>query len=297
MRWETFSPSSEKYNNASFFDFGPNPGAGNRPGRLAFAGDKWGGASLGRPYPEEDWHGGFAPRVGVAYALNDKTVIRAGYGIFYTQAFYPGWGGGISQFGLNETANATPRLSAESIRLFTCRKGSRSLRSRSLRSSILLFANGTSGQIMYRPKDANRLSNSQQWNFTIERQLAGNSMLSVAYVGSKGTRLPSQLLPINVLNPSLLSMGGKLVDQFGPNDAAVDGVAAPYPGWAQQLLSKGGCAPTVAQALSPYPQYCDALFGLKRKSWQLDLSLLPDESSRSDIRTDFTRSCPIRDRS
>jgi hypothetical protein len=42
----------------------------------------------------------------------------------------------------------------------------------------------------------------------------------------------------------------------------VDGVAAPYSGWAQQLLNAGGCAPTVAQALVPFPQFCDSLFGL-----------------------------------
>ena len=33
--------------------------------------------------------------------LNDKTVIRGGWGIFYTQAFYPGWGGGMSLDGFS----------------------------------------------------------------------------------------------------------------------------------------------------------------------------------------------------
>ncbi len=85
----------------SFFDWGPNPDAGNRPGRLAFAGDNWGAASAGVDYPEQLWNGGWGPRIGIAYALNDKTVIRTGYGIFYTQAFYPGWGGGVDQTGFN----------------------------------------------------------------------------------------------------------------------------------------------------------------------------------------------------
>ena len=43
----------------------------------------------------------FAPRLGLAYRLGDKTVVRAGYGLFYTQAFYPGWGGGMSLDGFN----------------------------------------------------------------------------------------------------------------------------------------------------------------------------------------------------
>ena len=33
----------------------------------------------------------------------------------------------------------------------------------------------------------------------------------------------------------------------------------PYAGWVEQMT---GCAPSVAQALRPYPQYCDNLQGL-----------------------------------
>ena len=55
LRWDYYSPSSEKDDRLSFFDqFGPNPGAGGRPGRLAFAGDGYGEASYGARYPEED---------------------------------------------------------------------------------------------------------------------------------------------------------------------------------------------------------------------------------------------------
>ncbi len=263
IRWDKFTPSREKYNNASFFDFGPNPAAGNLPGRLAFAGDKWGAASLGLPYPEEDWNAGIAPRLGVAYALDDKTVIRTGYGIFYTQAFYPGWGGGISQFGLNETASVGATGLGGIDPAFYLSQGFPGDQFQKPPIIDPSLANGTSGQILYRPKDSNRLAYSQQWNFTIERQLTGNAMVSVAYVGSKGTRLPSQLLPINVLNPSLLSLGSKLTDQFKPGVGTLDGVAAPYPGWAQQLTAAGSnCLPTVAQALLPFPQYCDSLTGL-----------------------------------
>ena len=105
LRWDYYSPSSEKYDRFSFFDpVGANPGAGGRPGRLAFAGDSYGAASYGARYPEEDWYGGFAPRLGAVYSLNEKTVIRTGWGIFYTQAHYPGWGGGISQDGFSNTA-------------------------------------------------------------------------------------------------------------------------------------------------------------------------------------------------
>ncbi len=71
LRWDTFTPSAERYNRLSFFDpLGANPGAGGRPGRLAFAGagdlqtrESWNpAAAFGRRTPEETWWKGFAPR-------------------------------------------------------------------------------------------------------------------------------------------------------------------------------------------------------------------------------------------
>lgn len=261
IRWDRFSPSLDKYDNFSFFDFGPNPGAGNRSGRLAFAGNKWGSASAGRRYPEDNWNNGFGPRIGLAYALNQKTVVRTGYGVFYTQAFYPGWGGGINQTGLNNEGASVGTTGLGGLDpAFYLDQGFPIDKVKKPPFIDPAFANGQG--ILYRAKDANRLSYSQQWNFTVERQVTGNAMVSLAYVGSKGTRLPSQLLPLNVLPPSLLSMGSRLTDTFGPNSTTLDGVAAPYAGWAQQLSTANNCQPTVAQALLPFPQYCDSLFGL-----------------------------------
>ena len=54
-------------------------------------------------------------------------------------------------------------------------------------------------------------------------------------------------------------MGSQLNDQFQPGMTSLDGVPIPYAGWVEQMTS---CAPTVAQALRPYPQYCDNLQGL-----------------------------------
>src|SRR6266480_3435301 len=102
MRWDYFSPSREKYNHLSFFDpTGMNPDG--IPGRLAFAGNgsSCQPACYGAEYPEKPWRKGFAPRLSVAYSYDQKTVVRAGYGVFFTQAFYPGWGGGISLDGYN----------------------------------------------------------------------------------------------------------------------------------------------------------------------------------------------------
>jgi hypothetical protein len=54
-------------------------------------------------------------------------------------------------------------------------------------------------------------------------------------------------------------MGEQLYDTFQPGQTSLDGVAAPYSGWAAQMQA---CAPSVAQALLPFPQYCGALRGI-----------------------------------
>ncbi len=112
LRWDLSSPITEKHDVLSFFDpVGTDPGAGNRAGRLAFAGDKWGAASLGRRTPESTFYKAFAPRLGFAYTVAPKTVVRAGYGIFFQQLYYTGWtggvGGGLDGFNANPVFSST----------------------------------------------------------------------------------------------------------------------------------------------------------------------------------------------
>ena len=56
-------------------------------------------------------------------------------------------------------------------------------------------------------------------------------------------------------------MGNALYDEFQPGQTSLNGVPLPYNGWVEQMT---GCAPSVAQALRPYPQYCDNLVGLNQ---------------------------------
>jgi len=113
--------------------------------------------------------------------------------------------------------------------------------------------------LLYRPIDANKRPYSHQWNITVDREIGRNLSLSMAYVGSAGRRLPSSIEPLNAIDPKYLSMGDALNHQFTPGMTSLDGVPLPYPGWVEQMT---GCAPSVAQALRPYPQYCSSLQGL-----------------------------------
>jgi hypothetical protein len=297
LRWDYYTPSREKYNHFSFIDLaGANPGADGLPGRLAFAGSKYGDASYGADYPEKPWHKGFAPRLGVAYAFDQKTVARAGYGIFFGQAFYPGWGGGMSLdgFNLHQTFNTSPNGASTNAAFYLDNGVPAPLNPPSVDSA---FDNGASPSqangngSAYRPVDGNRRPYSQQWNLTIERELPKNISLSVAYVGNKGTHLTSSLQPVNVLNPfspaiQVLEAPITAIDPscatatpaananctYTPllNDTftvggptTLHGVSVPYANWVQDLTGPtSACAPTVAQALLPFPQFCGPLQGL-----------------------------------
>ena len=263
LRWDMETPTREKYNHASFFDPTlPNPDAGGLLGAMAFA-------TSSRPYPEHVDHAGFAPRLGVAYAWKQNTVIRAGYGIFFGQAFYPGWNGGNSLDGYNvNSAVGSPGLtgSGQLIPAMCLSPGNAfcvaaGVPANGYPTPASLASNLTPGidnglDPLYRPFNANERGRSQQWNLTIERQLPWKTVVSAGYVGAHGTHLLSALQPLNVLNPNdplVVANGANLQDSWDPSS----GVPEPYPGWASSV----SCA-TIGQALLPYPQYCSSLAGL-----------------------------------
>lgn len=257
VRWDRWTPSWEARNHLVFFDpNGANPAAGGRLGRLAFSGTGYGPASYGARYPEKTWNLAFAPRLGIAYQLFPKTVIRTGYGIFYLGAFYPGDGAGISQDGFN----SNPSFGSTNGGLVAAFNLTNGFPQNFPKPPFINsgFDNGLSPNT--RTVGTVRLPYSQQWNFTIDHEFSPNSHLSLAYVGNKGTRLPSVTASVNALNPSFLSLGNVLYQQFTPTTTSIataaGAVSLPYAGWVQQMTS---CAPSVAQALLPYPQYCGAL--------------------------------------
>jgi hypothetical protein len=260
LRWDLSPPIFEKYGRTAFLDpYSPNPGAGNRLGVLAYPSNNATAPSFSMVAPETTYYRAFAPRLAVAYGVSDKTVVRSGYGIFFTQAQYPGWSNGNSQDGYV----STPTFSSSNGGITPPFLLSQGIPQNFVKPPALTgtFDNGQAGPV-YRAFDANRLPYAQQWNLTIEHQFTNNLYMSTAYVGNKGTRLVDGNLPANALDTSYLAtLGQKLFDQFTPTQTTLDGVSIPYAGWVQQMAA---CAPTVAQALRPFPQYCGPLRGLNQ---------------------------------
>jgi hypothetical protein len=265
LRWDMHRPTAEQHDVFSFLDpEGPNPGAGNLPGRLAFAGTRWGDVSYGKRFPEQVFKKGFAPRFGLAYAVSPKTVARLGYGIFFDAGYYPGWGGGIANDGFNLNAytyGATTQGLGPALELSS--GFPEDWRQYELPVLDPTFLNGQSGPT-YRPFEANRLPYAQQWNFSVEHQFSDDLYVTASYVGSKGTRLLSRVAPLNVIDPALLdTYGEQLYSEFQPGDTSLHGVPLPYEGWVEQMTA---CTPSVAQALLPYPQYCGRLQGVNENA-------------------------------
>jgi len=125
-----------------------------------------------------------APRLGIAYQLNSKTVIRTGYGWAYELGTFG------ATFGHNVTQNP-PILSSQQVNpvsnfqsVFTLAAGPTPPPSTPVPASgQFLLPNGIAARA--RHSDV-RLPRVEAYNFTVERQIFNNTSLSVGYVGNTG---------------------------------------------------------------------------------------------------------------
>src|SRR4029453_13560379 len=84
LRYDIMKPYTEVYDRWSFMNPElPNPAVGGYRGAIEFAGD--GPGSCGSRTPIKTYYGALGPRLGVAYSITDRTVLRAAYGINYSR--------------------------------------------------------------------------------------------------------------------------------------------------------------------------------------------------------------------
>ena len=166
LRWDLFTPVKERYNRQSNFllDSGPEGG------RLALAGQN-GVSDTILALQRHD----FSPRLGIAYSLNPKTVIRAAYGLFY---FNEQGTGGSSRLFLNYPF--VQQFTVTCSATVPCLSTSTGIPQRASANNL--------PAITYQP-ESNLTPNIQQWNLTVERQLSKSLVVRGAYIGTKGTHL------------------------------------------------------------------------------------------------------------
>ncbi|MEZ5362113.1 MAG: TonB-dependent receptor [Bryobacterales bacterium] len=133
-------------------------------------------ANRPRSVIKTDWIN-FSPRVGLAYKVNDKTVIRTGYGLFLS--------GDILNNLRNSLSNQFPFAIAQNFAGVNTDPGLVSLQTPFPDTRATFSGTTSANGYTLNPKQ----SYLQSWNFTIERQLFGSTAIEIDYRGSKGTFL------------------------------------------------------------------------------------------------------------
>ena len=222
LRWDLWPPIHEAHDLITWLNPAQTNSITGNLGTLAFAGgNSSDGFHTGEHIPSSMWLKNFAPRLGLAYALGSKTVIRTSYGVAYARGDWIS----SAQKGSPSTTGLTPTASAASVPSnqpqfywdgtactvagsgtgtyagdgFTpCGwTGSVAPPTAVLPTGATLAELGTvetaalagknSATITYwDPYRGSRTPEYENWSFGVERQLTSDMSVSVNYVGSEG---------------------------------------------------------------------------------------------------------------
>ncbi len=185
LRWDIETGFTERFNRQAFFDPSiPSPLA--QPTGLPLRGGAVFSGVNGTP--RQLWKtdaNNFAPRVGLAYSITPKTVLRGAYGIFFlptSQRGYSSTNPGF-QVSTNYTASIDGVTPVGTISN-PFPGGTIPLAGASLGAATL--AGSSIGGLLYDTP----MSYTQQWNFGVQRELPWAFLLNVAYAGNHSVKLP-----------------------------------------------------------------------------------------------------------
>ena len=280
LRWDYMPPNREAENRWSFMNpLLMNPITGT-PGALEYAGNIP-GVSCDCQTPVRTYLENFGPRLGIAWELNNKTVLRAAYGVYYTtgggvnssppsnpgfsasvSASSPGYG--LPAFYLNGNSNLASYQGNTVQNLpndpttttFGGGQPGTSIPVLPIYSAAFQTYYSTnpnpyrikSGVPYVDPWYGDRAPQFEGWNLGVQRLLTPNITATVSWVANEGHFLNAggaRGFYNNNINPKYLSLGNTLNEQATTSNTPS---GLPY---ASFLDSTG----TVAQALTPFPQY------------------------------------------
>jgi hypothetical protein len=261
IRYDLQTPQREMHDRTASFDpSAANPTVGGLPGGIRYEGFGPGRCNcyFAGTYPYE-----IGPRLGIAWQIAPKTVLRAGWGISYAR-------------GANELSNLTYSAGFGFNKLSFANPGSGKaafiLKDGIPYSQADLFANTqvpglrplnpnaapAALDIPYVDRNAGQPPRVVQWNITLQRELTRDLVVQAAYVGNRAVWLQNDsLIDYNANTPERLAAYGidlnkpadrsLMTSQIGSTTAANRGFRAPYVGFPSTS--------TVAQALRPFPQF------------------------------------------
>jgi outer membrane receptor protein involved in Fe transport len=239
LRWDKEGSPTERYN--IFANFDPSAPSLQVPGLNLHGGLSFPGAGGRDSGFFASSNTNFQPRIGLAFQANQKTVVRAAYGISYvptTQGMYT-----TSQLGFSST---TPMVTSNDGGLTPA-----NTLSNPFPAGLIAPTGATLGSLtavgtnisaaVYNPGRGY----AQQWNFTIQHQPFENWLFEAGYVGNRGIHL-------FMYNENLNWLPDRVANSYGASLAT--SVSNPFYG----IIKSGPLSATTvpqAQLLLPYPQF------------------------------------------
>ncbi len=223
LRYEFATPQYERDNHLS--NFLPSADA------LIYASN---GSLFKRALVEPDTHN-FAPRIGLAYQVSSKTVIRSGYGISYVQFNRLGGENLLAYNGPNIVDAFIDQVPTQGICASASAAPGACFRTTPqgfpADFASPSFFNPVNTEVRYIPENE-RTPYVQSWHFTVQRELAKDLMLDVAYVGNHSVGLiilgdENQALP-NALGQNLSLAARRPYQNFNTIEISWNGGFASY---------------------------------------------------------------------
>jgi Carboxypeptidase regulatory-like domain/TonB dependent receptor len=264
LRWDLLDQGHEIWNrNSMFGPTTPNPSAGGLLGGMIYEGYGPGRCNCRfmQKYPYS-----IGPRLGAAYQITPKTVLRAGWGVVYanlsTYQYFTNsaiLGVGIDQLSFTAPAFGDPSVILKQGLVYNVAD----------LHKVTLDPGGrpSPGQVnspnYYLDPNADRPGRIHQWSINLQRQAMQNLVVEAAYVGNRGAWLSGAngLVNLNAISDQRLAQFHLsrtsaadqllLTSRIDSPLAASRGFTAPYAGFP--------AGQTVAQSLRPYPQFSSAL--------------------------------------
>jgi hypothetical protein len=244
LRWGLESGEVEAQNQLNYIDLtSPSPIASQVP---QFPGLK-GGVGIpglnGTSRNLQNATSKFDPRLGISYALNSKTIIHAGYGMFHMAA--AAWEQYPNALGTTRLSNSLVAQPNGVTPLFNLSnpfpQGLPTPWGTNAGLSIAL------GQTIEGPLHTEDIPYMNNWSFDIQRQLPANFVITTAYVGNSGVHLPTPI-DFNQLPTSDLAQGNALLKVVSNPFYGV--ITDPSSTLSQSTVQ-------ASQLMRPYPQFID----------------------------------------
>ena len=267
LRYDLQNPPREDRNRiSSFSPTAPNPSAGNLPGAVLYQG--FGPSTCNCGSFLSFYKFAFGPRLGVAYQLNSKTVIRAGWGFFYggPQTFLasapqaPGAGTGydtITYSSPRSGASALPNGLQGGLLVNTALFSATLHQPGALPTTNPITGLSNLNTPAFYDPSLGRPPRISQYNIALQRELIRGMTLEGAWVGNRGAWLQGTNYQLNSVTPAILAAHGLnlsnaanltlLNSQIGSAAVKAAGFSLPFASFPPTT--------TLTNALRPFPQY------------------------------------------